>query len=292
MRRFILLIIALATLLPSLAQAYDVLILQSQRDPAYDEVLKGFRFEQKSSLRMLVLADYAEVDVIRIVREDRPRLILVLGDAALKAARTVQNTPVVAVMTLGVEKQSASQPNLTGVSMFAAPESYMDMFRNMKTRRVGVIHNPAKSGWYLKQARQAAQQAGIELVVREVASARDTVVQLATLAGKVDALWMLPDVTAVTRETTELYFRFGQENSVPVVSFAGNYIGLGAAAAMDIDRFALGRQADGIAAKILQGEAVTGTNATFPQRTVLRTNPAVLKRLGPSYDALLKSSTP
>ena len=81
-------------------------------------------------------------------------------------------------------------------------------------------------------------------MIREVSAPRETLEQLATLAGKVDALWMLPDSTAVTRETTEAYFRFGQQQTVPVVSFAANYLGLGAAAVLEIDRIAMGRQAD------------------------------------------------
>lgn len=279
MRRLILLIIALATLLPNLALAYDVLILQSRRDPSYDEVLKGFRFEQKSSLRMLVLSDYAEVDVVRIVREDHPRLILAIGDAALKEARKVRTTPVLAVMTLAVPAQTANQPNLNGISMFAAPEKYMGLFRSMKARRVGVIYNPARSGWYLKQARQAAEQAGIELVVRDVATSRETPEKLASLAGKVDALWMLPDATALTRDSAESYFNFGQQNSIPVISFSGSYLSLGAAAALEIDRYALGRQADSLAAQILSGRDIEQP-AVWPSRAALKRNSTVLQRLG------------
>ncbi|MSN26847.1 MAG: ABC transporter substrate-binding protein [Geobacter sp.] len=288
MRRFILLIIALATLLPTLAQAYDVLVLQSRRDPAYDEVLKGFRFEQKSSLRMLVISDYAEVDLIRIVREDHPRLILALGDAALKEARKIRNTPVLAVMTLGIPAQSADQSNLAGISMFAAPEQYMSMFRSMKVRRVGVIHNPAKSGWYLRQARTAAQQAGIELVARTISAPHELPHQLATLAGKVDALWMLPDPTAVTRDTVETYFHFGQENYIPVVSFSGSYIGLGAAAALDLDLNTLGRQADEVASQMLSGQA-DSSRVIFPHKVIPKTNGSVLKRLNLDAGSIIGS---
>lgn len=281
MRRLVLLIVALATLLPSLAQAYDVLILQSKRDPAYDEVLKGFHFEKKNSLRLLVLSDYAEVDVVRIVREDRPKLILAVGDAALAAARKIQQTPVVAVMALGVHKRS-SQANVAGIGMFASPERYVSLFRSMKARRVGIVYNPAKSGWYMRQALQAAAAGGIELVTREVSSARDTLGQLATLAGKVDALWMLPDSTAVTRETTEAYFRFGQQHSVPVISFASSYLGLGAAAVLDIDRVAMGRQADAMVAELLRGSRADGATLEFPRGITVKTNPTVLKHLGSS----------
>jgi putative ABC transport system substrate-binding protein len=279
MRRLVLLILALATLLPSLAEAYDVLILQSRRDAGYDEVLKGFRSGTNMSQRLVVLADYAEIDVVRIVREDRPALILAVGDAALSAARVVQQVPILSVMALGIHTTKPLRGNISGISLFVAPDRYMEMFNGMKIRRVGVIYNPANSGWYLDKARENARQAGIELLLHEVATPREALAKLSTLAGKVDALWVLPDMTAVTRETTEAYFRFGQEHAVPVVAFASSYIGLGAVAAVDIDRFELGHQAQGMAMAILQGETVDAT-PRFPQRTSTKTNQVVLKRLG------------
>ncbi|GAC1465260.1 MAG: ABC transporter substrate binding protein [Desulfuromonadaceae bacterium] len=275
----------MATLLPTLAQGYDVLVLQSRSDPAYEEVLKGFRFDKKPSLRMLVLSDYAEVDIVRIVREDHPKLILAVGDAALRTARKVQQTPVVAVMSLGIHDMKASHPNLTGIGMFAPPERYISMFQTMKTRRVGVIYNPARSGWYLRLARLAAENAGIELVTREVSAPRETAERLSTLAGKVDALWMLPDSTAVTRETTEAYFRFGQQQAVPVISFAANYLGLGAAAVLEIDWIAMGRQADAMVAALLRGKRIDSIPLGFPNGITVKTNPGVLRRLGSPFSA-------
>lgn len=272
-----LLILALATLFPSLSQAYDVLVLLSRRNPAYDEVLKGFRFEQKTSLRLLVLADYAEIDIVRIVGEDRPRLVLAVGEASLAATRKVQNIPVVALMALGIHNRNSSQPNLTGIGMYAPPERYVSMFRALKTRRVGVIYNPAKSGWYLRNARQAAEEAGIELVTREVSAPRETIGILTSLAGKVDAVWMLPDSTAVTHETTEAYFHFGQQQGIPIISFAATYLELGAAAVLEIDRIELGRQADAMVKALLKGNSIP---LAFPNGITVKTNSSVLRRLG------------
>jgi putative ABC transport system substrate-binding protein len=280
MRRLILLILALALLMPSLAQAYDLLVLQSQRNPAYDEVLKGFNSGQHVSRRVIVLSDYAEVDLIRIVREDRPALILTVGDAALKAARKVRNIPVIALMSLGIHGLKGAQSNLTGISMFVPPENYCSLLQQMKVRRVGIVCNPSQSGWYLRQARQAAEKVGIRLVVREVATPRDTLTQLATLAGKVDALWMLPDVTAVTRETAEAYFHFSQQQTVPVVSFAAGYLGLGAAAVLEIDRSAVGRQANAMVSALLAGSSIEAMPLSFSQGVRLKTNPTILSRFG------------
>lgn len=277
MRRLALLILALATLLPSLAQAYDVLVLQSRRDPAYDEVLKGFRSQRNLSERVIVLSDYSEVDIARIVREDQPGLVLTLGDRALTVARKLRQTPVIALMSLGVHNLKGND-NISGIGMYAPVDSYLKLFQGMKARRVGVIHNPARSGWYLNEARQAAGQAGIELIVREVRNPKDTISQLASLASKVDALWMLPDTTAVTRETSEAYFRFAQEQNVPLVSFAGPYLGLGAAAAVEIDCAELGKQANETALKMLGGSIDQAL--AKPAKTIVKTNSMVLKHLG------------
>jgi len=280
MRRLILLILALATLLPSLAYAYDVLILQSGRNPAYEEALKGFRAGTGVSQRLIVLSDYAEVDVIRIVREDHPQLILAIGDAALKEARKARQIPVVALMTLGIRDTKGAVANLTGVEMFAPPEKYIALFQEMKAKRIGVICNPDRSGWYLRLAQKRAQDAGITLVTREVKEPRETIQQLASLAGKVDTLWMLPDSTAITRETTEAYFRFGQQHSVPVVAFAEGYLGLGALAVLEIDRAGLGRQTAEMVTATLNGDNAMNAIPLFPKATNKKCNQAVGKRLG------------
>lgn len=287
MRRLVLCILALALLLPSLAQAYDVLVLQSQRNPAYDEVLKGFYRDQGITRRLVLLSDYAEVDVVRLVREDRPRMILAVGDAALALARKIRTIPVIALMSLDIHRLKSVQSNLTGIDMVAQPEQYCNLLRQMKVRRVGVVYNPARSGWYLRQAQQAAEQAGISLVLREVTTPRDTLPQLASLAGKVDALWMLPDLTAVTRETTEAYFYFSQQHGVPVVAFTASYLGLGAAAVLDIDRAALGRQARDIVDQLLEGSSADSMSLRFPRGVILKTNVNLLKRLKIN-DALVK----
>ena len=163
--------------------------------------------------------------------------------------------------------------------MFVAPERYISIFRKMKTKRCGVIYNPAKSGWYLKQARHAAAEAGIELVAREVSDPRQTMAQLATLSGTVDALWMLPDSTAVTRETTEAYFRFGQQEAIPVVSFAAGYLKLGAAAVLEIDRSALGRQAGAMVSALLDGSDPDSRPLELPKSAVTKTNSSVFKQV-------------
>lgn len=280
------LLVLLALLLPCLAQAYDVLILVSRRDRAYEEVLRGFRGTRMFTDRVVFLTDYAEADVVRLVREDRPGMILAMGDSALAATRKIRQIPIVAVMSLAIRDRRNNLPNLAGIDMFTAPEQYMELFQEMKKYRIGVVYDPAKSGWYLRHAQQAAHRYGIRLVLRETHSPRDTMDRLASLKGEVDAVWMLPDTTAVTRETAEAYFVFSQEAQVPVISFAGAYLPLGATATVEIDRPELGRQAADLCSKALHGVDAAEISFVYPRKTTLQINRNVLKRLGIDFGAL------
>jgi putative ABC transport system substrate-binding protein len=283
-RCLVLMILALATLLPSLAEAYDVLVLQGRHGAGFENVLNGFRTICSASQRTIVLSDYADVDVARIVREDHPLLILAIGDSAVRSTRAVRTTPIIAVMAL----DNSSQPNLNSITMFAAPDRCCRLFKKLKVRRAGVIFDPAKTGWYLKLARLAAEKDGIKLVERKVSTSRETITQLLSLAGKVDALWILPDVTTVTQETIEGFFRFGLEQAIPVVSFTDRHLGLGAAAVIEIDLTEVGLQAGEMAEALLKRGTAPDTTLVFPRGTSLRTNPAVLEKLGRTNPAVLE----
>ena len=102
---------------------------------------------------------------------------------------------------------------------------------------------------------------------------------LDSLRGKVDAIWMLPDVTAVSPETTEAYFLFSQGERVPLVSFAEFYLSMGGAVALGIDRFDIGRQLGSLAQSVLDGTPVEELSTQPPRRVMMKVNDGVLRRL-------------
>ena len=276
MIRILRIILALAILLPTRTMAYDVLVLMSRDNPAMGETLKGFQSKKRFSQRVIVMSDYAEVDLARIVREEHPRLILVMGDRALAAARTIKNTPLLAIMALSFDRSGPRQANLTGISMLVQPKQYMLLFKAMKVRRVGVVYDPARNDRYLEQARQEARRAGIELVTREVHTSQETPAQISSLKGKVDLLWMCPDLTAVTRTTVEAYANFSLGEDLPLVSFSEDYLKRGAAAAKVVEYKGLGVQAAELAQKIFDGATPGDLPVAWPQTVPLKTNAAIL----------------
>jgi putative ABC transport system substrate-binding protein len=274
-------LITVLSLLAGPAAAYDVLVLQSQRGRSHDEVVTGFRSVCSAPERLLVLTDYAETDVPRIVREDRPQLVVAIGDAALQATRALRQVPVIALMSLGVHDEGfESRANLSGIDMYVQPEQYVSLFELMKAKRVGVIYSMARSGRYVKRAQAAAREVGVELLAREVHEPKDTLKQLLTLRGRVDAIWMIPDTMTLTRETAAAFFQFSQQEMVPLVSFSPGHLGLGAAAVLEIDRPELGRQGGELAQEILNGRLPAAGSLVAPRKVTIKANGSVLKRLG------------
>lgn len=278
--RALLLSIALIIMSALPALAVDVLILQSSRNQTYSEAVAGFQQECRRSSRTVVLSDYAEVDAGRLVREERPLLVLAVGDDALAAVRkSAGRVPVVSVMALGSMATRAS--NISCVAPVAAPEQYLKLAKQMGRRRIGIITNTSRTEAYLRQARQAAADLGILLVVKDADSPRDLLMRLPQLKGQVDALWMLPDISVVTADTTEAMVRFSMEEQVPLISFAEQYVTRGAVAALQLDRRDMGRQAGEVAIAIISGEASPGVIG-YPRHTTLRTNGSVAEKLGVS----------
>jgi putative tryptophan/tyrosine transport system substrate-binding protein len=277
MRRTLLTLALLAWALP--AAAAEVLVVQSVRSALYDEALTGFRSACSAEIRTLVLSDYANPELSRVIQEERPRLIVALGDGALASVKKIHNHPVLALMALGLPGQERQSGNLTGVDLFLKPDHYLSLFKRIKAKRVGVIYDPARTGWYVRQARAAARQQGIELVPREVGDPRQVMAQLASLKGEVDSLWLLPDATAVARETLEGYFVFGQAQSIPVVSFSSAHLRLGAVITLEVDRGDVGRQGGELAQQLLRGAQPAELGVVSPRRVSVRCNDAVAKRL-------------
>jgi putative ABC transport system substrate-binding protein len=285
--RALILAIALALLTCLPCWAADVLIVQGARDKVFTEAVQGFKASVDAATRTLVMADYAEFDLVRLVREERPRLVLAVGDSALAAAKRLRQVPVVSVMALSAGS-GRTVPNMAGVSMFIAPDKYLDLMGTLQLKRVGVLYNPDKTGEYIERAQQAARHQGIELVARVVRSPKEVPAQLETLRGKVAGLWLVPDSTALASEVSAAYFLFAQAERLPVIAFADYYLRLGAVAVLELDCTSQGRQAAELAKRILAGTGTEDIGIVQPRYFSLHGNTAVGKKLGLAADALDK----
>ena len=264
------------------AFAAEVVVVQGERMAPFEAAFRGFEATAGvRSVERFTLSDMRGADVARAVREARPRLVLAVGRDALVKVRDIREIPVVYVMVATPESTGAAGRNVTGVEMTVPAERYLSLLASgFKAKRVGIIFNPAKTGAQVQEARQAAERLGITLVTRKADDPREAVRELSSLKGKVDALWLLPDPSVVTRDTMEAFVLFSQQNRVPVVSFAAKYLQMGAAAAFEVDPVDMGRQAGRMARRILDGTPPESVRPEQPARTQLKVNHAVARNLG------------
>jgi len=247
--RFLFLSITALILAALPVAAADILIVQSQHRQVYDQAVRLIQNSCGGS-DTLVMSDYAEFDLGRVVREEQPRLVMAIGEQAFREASKLRRTPVVYSMTLNVN-ENALGDNVNGVSMHVAPELYLKLFKKLQLSRIGVLYDPRHSGAYLVRARTAFAGSGVELVSLAIRSPREVPAALKRLS--IDGLWMIPDSSAIAPESVDAYFRFAQQQNLPVIGFARGYLAKGAVASLEGSHTAIAAQSCAIINKIRKG---------------------------------------
>jgi len=281
--RFLTCIAALTVLLAASVHARDIVVVQSMHVPPYEDALKGFRSGCSASMSGIVLSELQGRDPVKLIREQHPKMILAIGSDALTAVKRITDIPVVYMMVLNPRVITQGSPNITGVSMNIPPEKEFQFFRKVlphRYKRIGVVYNPARTGDYVRQAMRAAKSYGFDIVASEARSPKEVPELVSTLAGRIDAYWMIPDQALMTPDTVEHLLLFSIDTMVPVLTFAPKYVEMGALLSVNFDAADLGRQAGDLARKVLEGTEVGDIPQVDARHCRLMRNPIVEKKLG------------
>ena len=290
-KRKLFLISFLLVLFPGIAEANpEIVVVQSIRVKPYEEAIKGFRSVCDVRMKRVVLSELGRADAMRNIKDIGPEMVLAIGGDALSMAKTIKSIPVVYVMVLNPQSRLSGEENIRGVSMNIPPKqqlrALLRALPHIKT--VGLLYNPDRTGYFVREAQETALEIGISLVARQIYSPKDSPALIMDMKGKIDAFWMLPDITLITPQTVEFLLLFSLENKIPLLAFSEKYVELGAFMSTGIDAFDMGRQAGGIANKILSGTDVKNVQHVGARRLVVSTNLMVARKLGINV-ALAKS---
>lgn len=276
------------------ALAKEIMVIQSCRIKPYDDALQGFKSTcaEKSDEPVFHEQDI-KGDITKDVRRLHPDLILAIGMDALLKARKIKNIPIVYVMVLNPHPLVHGSKNITGVSMNISPEKHFSVLHKVlpTRKRIGLLYDPRRNDLYAKRALSSAKAYGFELIAKETDSAKDVPRLLEKLNGKIDLLWVLPDTTIVTPDTTAFLLLYSVEKKVPVHIFSSKYLEMGALTSLEPDPFDMGRQAGEMAARIFSGTNISDITCTDAANPVLSVNQKVAKKLNIiiNADALRKA---
>ncbi len=213
------------------------------------------------------------------ILEARPDLILTVGRSALLAVRDISEIPIVFLLVVAPEIIIKDHDNITGVNLDIPAGLQFDELSRLlpDARRIGVIYNTAHSALDIQQARR--DRPDLQFVALNAQSTREVPALLDELSGRVDLIWLQPDVTVTTPQILESYFNFSFQNKIPVLAFSEKYLKNGAAIVVTFDLDAMGEQAAVMAARILLGTPVSGVPPADITRVKTIVNPTVAKKL-------------
>ncbi len=276
----LLIILLLLPLLAVSARASEVIVLKSADIRPYDDAFDGFRGSCGCNVRELDLGKVG--DISKRLSDLDPDMILAIGTDALSRAQAVRDLPVLYAMVIPSEFPGPLRRNISGVSMYIPPERYLEVMGDIvpSARRVGVIYDPRYSEAFVREAVRAAEERGIQLVLRKAERSSDVPPLIDAMRGKIDAFWMLPDITVVNLEAVKYLLLFSFQNRVPVFTFSDKYVSMGALAALNIVPFDIGVQAGEMAKKLSKVQDDTTPLRTEARKATLTINRTVAAKLG------------
>ena len=271
------------------AVAARVAVLMSAKVSDYDEALRGFK--ETTSHQIVAVYDMGgDLDrgrkqLAEIESTIKPDLIFAVGSWALQVVigRT-SAVPVVYAMVLNPPSViGADMKNVTGASMNVPVEQPIRLFKQLgpQIKRIGIIFNPAKTGYLVGRAQRVAREEGLELVTREIGSIKEAIGALDSFQGGIDALWIVPDETILSNAVVQQMLLYSYRQRIPLLGLSDRHAQMGALFSLSFASGEdIGRQAGELAQTILTGRAAGDVPFTNARKVYLTVNLKTAQKLG------------
>jgi putative ABC transport system substrate-binding protein len=253
-------------------------VTQFTSSPAFDKDQKGFEkalteagFKEKVDViydRQSAQGDFANAQTIaQKFLKDKLDLIHTIAPPTSQAVvKIIKDVPVVfssvthPVDSGLVPKTSVpgtkSGTNVTGVSHRWPVQFQVEMYTRFvpKAKKWGTIYNAGDTNSLvlIKGMREAAKKLNIELIEAVISNSGETMEAAQFIAGKVQALHITYDTTAVSG--MDAIVKVCNEKKIPLFTSDVESVSGGAVAAYGVNFFLIGYSAGKKAARILKGE--------------------------------------
>jgi putative ABC transport system substrate-binding protein len=269
------------------AHAGGAVILLDNSIPQYQETARAARTRISGDVVTIDLA--AQEDALVQARRQNPRVVVAVGQRALTAALArLPQTPIVYCTVLYPERQGGRGDTITGVPLEVPALAQLERLQKVapKAKRLGVIYG-RDSGALVEEASEAARKLGLHLVAHVVSSPREVADALDELAGRIDALWLLPDTRVVNKDVFTYLLRTTLDRGIPLFGFLEGFTQAGALASISPDYRDIGMRAGDLAAQILSRGVVPPKSYSLGALSI---NLKTAQRLGIEIDDRVKSS--
>jgi len=268
------------------AASGGVLALASQDLAPYRDAVEGLREALGEPIELKALSGEAGTDraALDAIAASRPDLIVVLGDRAAQAAaeRLTGLTVVFGMCARPPQPASSASAAMTGVLLDIAADRQIAAFRSAIPAlvRIGVIYDPARSTDQVARIAAAIQAAGIELYTQRVAGARDVPAAFRRVADAIDALWLIPDETVLSRASFDFILLESLKRRLPLLVFNEPMVRAGGLMALAADSREAGRQIGDLAGRVMKAHGRNLPRVEAPVAASLALNLRTARLLG------------
>lgn len=281
-----------AALATAPADAGTVAILSSDALPEYERPIEPFVRALGEPVEVYQLQGERERAnrTIRRLQSERPDLIFALGaKAAWTASRELPGVPLVYASVLDPARYGIDGAFVTGVGMELPPDLVLSQFQLFapEVHKIGIIVWQDNKNPRVTEAIEAARKAGYEVVARRVSRSKDVRKGYASLRRQVDAVWILPDPIVVTPENFRTIRDEALRSRMPLLVYSEQLVKAGAFMCVAPDWDGVGRQAAGLARKILDGTTASEVRPVSPDTPRVLINGDTQDALGMRMDEVM-----
>jgi len=228
---------------------------------------------------------------LQTLARDCNGIVFAIGPKALAAAAKAPPTAKLLSALVSVpETVLPSRAVTASVLQDAAPEKAFSTLSLIapRTRKVGVVFDPTKTGRLIAEARVVARSRGIELVALAVRNVGEAVRAFHRFEKEVpvDAIWLVPDGSATVQETVYYVLELAHWKRIPVLGLSQWYVANGALFALIPRADRLGQRTGELGRQVLDG---VKTSTSYSRTDALIINERTATRLGLKIPDALRS---
>jgi putative tryptophan/tyrosine transport system substrate-binding protein len=284
------------------SKAYKVGITQIVTHPALDAAVAGFKeaLAEKGFSNITYDDQNAQGDMAtassiaqKFAGEGLDLILGVATPTTQAVVKADQTTPIVFTAVTDpvgagiVQNPEAPTGNVTGVSDMLPVQPHLDLIKTVvpDVKTIGVIYNAGESNsvFLIKAEKDAAAKMGIKVVDGTASNSSEVQAAAEALVGRVDAISVLTDNTAVS--ALESILKVAQQNKIPVIAGDTDSVKRGAVAAYAFDYKDLGKQAGYQAAEILSGTPIKDIPVEYAKNLQLSINEKAASAMGVTIPA-------
>ena len=262
------------------ASAYDITVVKSDNIKLYNDALEGFESSCNCSVKVIDLSRGNVNNIVGDILDSSPDAVVAIGS---KAYKTVKSIKTIRLFTMLVYPyKQTKEDNIWWISTDIDPDKYLQAAAEILPHigRIGLIINPALSGVYSQELLKAGKEKGLQIIVKDVPSARDVPAALSSLSGKIDLLMMIPDTTVAADDSVLSMVSFSYQNKIPLMTFCRKFLEMGALLSLEINPYDIGIQTGEMATAVLKNGDENPAPVYYARKSHLVINHKIAVKLG------------